>query len=128
MAFQLGSSVAAPGKNICDDAHRGAQRINVGAAGDIFLQDVVLHRASQALEIRALFFCDGDVEREQNRGGGINGHGGGDGFERDAVEERLHVFEGIDGDADFADFAQRESDDRNPCRFGWADRMRQKGL
>ena len=101
--------MAAPGENVGDDAHGGAQRIDVSAARDIFLEDVVLHGAGEALEVRALLFGDGDVEREENRGGGIDGHRGGDSFERDAVEERLHVFEGINGDADFADFSEGES-------------------
>jgi len=52
--------------------------------------------------------CDRDVEGEKNRGGGIDGHRSGNGFERDAVEQRLHVCEGIDGDANFANFAERE--------------------
>ena len=59
-------------------------------------------------EVGALFFGDGDVEAEQNRGGGVDGHRGGDFFERDAVEKSFHVFERIDGDADFADFAESE--------------------
>ena len=68
-----------------------------------------MHGAGEALEVRALLFGDRDVEREEDRGGGIDGHRGGDGFERDAVEERLHVFEGINGYADFADFSEGES-------------------
>ena len=45
------------------------------------------------------------VEREQDAGGGVDGHRGGDGVERDAGKEALHVFDGVDGDADLADFA-----------------------
>jgi len=41
-------------------------------------------------------------------GGGIDGHGGGDFFEGNAVEKSFHVFEGIDGDANFSDFAEGE--------------------
>ncbi len=59
-------------------------------------------------EVSALFFGDGDVEAEKNRGGGVDGHGSGDFFERDAIEKRFHVLEGIDGHADFADFAESE--------------------
>src|ERR1700678_4530488 len=95
----VGEFVAAAGENIGDDAHGGAQRIDVSAAGDIFLEDVILHSAGEALQIRALLFGDGDVEREENRGGGIDGHRGGNSFQRNAVEERLHVFKRIDGDA-----------------------------
>ena len=58
-------------------------------------------------EIGALLSGDGDVERQQDRGGGVDGHRGGDTFERDAVEERAHVVEAADRDADLADLALR---------------------
>src|SRR5207248_7210667 len=38
----------------------------------------------------------------------IYGHGGGDFVERDAVEERLHVFKRINSHAYFADFTESE--------------------
>ena len=44
----------------------------------------------------------------KNRGGGVDGHGGGDAFEGNLIEQRFHVFQGIDGDADLADFAEGE--------------------
>ncbi len=39
------------------------------------------------------------------RGGRVDGHRGGDGVELDVSEEALHVLDGVDGDADLADFA-----------------------
>jgi hypothetical protein len=104
----FGEMVAAPGENVGDDAHGGADGIDVGAASDVFLEDVVLDGAGNFGEVGALFFGDGDVEGEEDGGGGVDGHGGGDFFEGDAVEKSFHVFEGIDGDADFADFAEGE--------------------
>ena len=47
-----------------------------------------------------------DVEREQDGGGGVDGHRGGDGVELYARKEALHVLDGVDGDADLADFAE----------------------
>ena len=61
MVFQLREFGAAPGENVGDNAHRGAHRINVGAAGDIFLEDVVLHGAGKLLKVGTLIFRDGDV-------------------------------------------------------------------
>ena len=104
----LGQIVAAPGEDVGDDAHGGADGVDVRAAGDVFLEDVVLNGAGNFGEVGALFFSDGDVEAEEDGGGGVDGHGGGDFFERDAVEESFHVFEGVDGYADFADFAEGE--------------------
>ena len=99
---------AAPGENVGDDAHRGADRIDVGAARDVFLKDVVLHGAGEFRQGRALPFRDSHIEAEKDGGGGVDGHGSGDFFQRDVVEERFHVFEGIDRHADFADFTERE--------------------
>ena len=54
----------------------------------------------------ALAAGDGDVEGEQNRCRGVDGHGSGNLGEVDAIEKALHVFDGINGDADFAHFAE----------------------
>ncbi len=48
-----------------------------------------------------------DIQREKNRGSRIDGHRGRNVFKRDAVEQRFHVFERIDSDANLADFARR---------------------
>ena len=53
----------------------------------------------------ALLFGHGDVHAEQDGGGGVDRHGGGDLVQRDAVEEDLHVGQRVDGHADLADFA-----------------------
>ena len=58
-------------------------------------------------QIRALLLRDGDVQRQQNRGGGVDRHRGRDALERNAVEQRFHVFERIDRHADLAHFAGR---------------------
>ena len=104
----LGKSFAAPGKNIGDDAHGRTDGIDVCAASDVFLEDIVLSGAGKSGKIGALFFRHGDVEAKKNRSGGVDGHGSGDAFERDVLEERFHVLERIDGNADFANFAESE--------------------
>ncbi len=102
----LGDFGGGPGEHVGDDAHGVGHRIDVGAAGDVLLEDVVLHGAGELLDVGAAAPGGGDVEREQDAGGGVDGHGGGDGVELDAGEEALHVFDGVDGDADLADFAE----------------------
>ena len=67
-----------------------------------------MHGAGNFCDVGALFFGNGDVEAEKDCGGGVDGHGSGDFFEGDAIEKSFHVFERIDGDADFADFAESE--------------------
>ena len=101
----LGDFAGGPGEHVGDDAHGGAAGIDVGAAGDVLLEDVVLDGAARACGGRRPAPGRCDVEREQDGGGGVDGHRGGDGVELDALEEALHVVEGGDGDADVADFA-----------------------
>src|SRR5262249_37120593 len=100
-ARHLGGAVA---EEIGDDAHRRRGGIDVGAAGDVFLEDVVLHRAREPAEVRALLTGDGDVERQQYRGGGVDGHRGGDLVQRNTVEECAHILDAGDGDTYLADF------------------------
>ena len=57
---------------------------------------------------RALLVGDRDVERHQPRRGGVDGHRGVHGAERDAVEQRAHVAEMADRHADLADLAARQ--------------------
>ena len=59
----------------------------------------------------------GDVHGEQDRGGGIDRHARGDLVERDAVEERAHVVEGVDGDADLPHLAAGEEQGVSPAQL-----------
>jgi hypothetical protein len=101
----LGDTLVAVGEEIGDEAERGLGRVDIGAAGHVLLEDVVLHRARQR------FFRDAapprhrDVQPEQDRRRRIDGHRRGDLIEGNGVEERLHVLERIDGNPDPAHFA-----------------------
>ena len=101
----LGQVLAGPGEDVGDDAHGVANGINIGAARNVLLKDVVLDGAGEFADIGAGAAGDGHVERKQNAGRGVDGHRGGNAVERDVGEETLHIFDGVDGDADFADFA-----------------------
>src|SRR5262249_52168487 len=85
--------------------HGGAGRKYVGAARQVFLDYVVLGRALQVAALDALLVGNGDVERQQPRRSGVDGHGGVHGVERDAVEQRPHVAEVTDRNTDLADFS-----------------------
>ena len=52
--------------------------------------------------------ADGDVEREQDGGGRVDRHRRRHAIERDAVEQRGHVFDRVDRDTDAADFTGGE--------------------
>ncbi len=46
--------LARPGEQVGDDPHGRARRIDVGAPGDVFLQDVILHSARELADVGAL--------------------------------------------------------------------------
>jgi hypothetical protein len=98
----------AKGHHVGDDAERRAGRIDVGAAGDVLLEDVVLQRARQWLQRDALAARDRSVQREQDDRGGIDRHRRRHPIERNPAEQRVHVLDGIDGDADAAHLARCE--------------------
>src|SRR5260370_9395210 len=80
----LGKIVAAPRENVRDDAHGGAHGIDVGAASDVFLQDVVLNGAGKFLQAGTLALGNGYVQTDGNCGRSVKGPGGGDIVERGA--------------------------------------------
>ena len=105
----MGSSRSQNAKMSVTIRSDGAGRIDIGAARDVFLQDVVLDRAGEPPQIRALLLRDGDIERQQNDRRRVDGHRRRDACSSgDAVEQRRHVFDRVDRDADAADFARRE--------------------
>ncbi len=102
--FQSGTFSFAQRKQVGDDAHRLVRRVNIGAARDVLLQHVVLHRARELASIDSLPPRNSNVKRQQNRSGRVDGHRRGNLRQIDAVEEALHVFDRVDGYTDFADF------------------------
>ena len=73
-------------------AHRRTRREDVRPARDVLLEDVVLRRAADTLGRDPLTPAHGDVHREQDRRGRVDGHGGRDLVERDALEEPREIF------------------------------------
>jgi hypothetical protein len=83
----------------------GRDRIDILLLRHILLEDVGLDGARQLVEVVAAPFRERDVHGQQDPCGGIDGEGGGDVFEVDAVEQFLHVGQRVDGDALAADLA-----------------------
>jgi len=92
-------------EDIGDEAQRRPRRVDVGAAGDVLLEDVVLHGAGQLVGADALPLAHGDVHGQEHAGGGVDGHGSGHLVQGDLVEQRGHVLHRVDGDAHLAHFA-----------------------
>ena len=104
----LGDVLIRPGKQVGNDAHGLRRREDVRAAGDVFLEHVVLHRAGELADVGALAAGDGDVKRQQDRRRRVDGHRGRNLGQIDAIEEALHVLDRIDGHADLSDFTHGE--------------------
>ena len=102
----------------------GCRRIDVGAAGDVLLEHVVLDRAGQARRVDALLLGDQLVEQQQHRGRGVDGHRGRHLAQRDAAEQHPHVVDRVDRDPDLADLAGGQRRRRSPCPSGSAGRRR----
>ena len=85
--------------------HRRRRRIDVFLLRDVFLEDVVLHRAGNFLPVRTLLFGHHQIHRPEHARGRVDGHRRRDFFQVDAVEENLHVFQRIDRHTALADFA-----------------------
>jgi len=84
-------------ENIGDDAHGRLGRINVGIPHHELFQNVVLNGAGQFFLGNALLFRGHDVPRQNGQHGPVHGHGDGNFVQGDAIEEDLHVFDGVDG-------------------------------
>ena len=93
---------------VLDQPQRRRRREHVSPARKIFLQDVVLHRAGELLTRHALLVGERDIEREQPRRRGVDGHRGVHLAERDALEQRAHIAEMRDRHADLANLAAGE--------------------
>ncbi len=91
-----------------DQLHRGLGRVDVGAARGVLLEQVVLHRAADLAPGHALLLGHDQVEGEQDRRRGVDGHRGRDAVERDAVEQAAHVGDRRDRHADAPDLAARQ--------------------
>ena len=104
-AVELGHALRAVGEDVGDDAHRGPGRVDVGVAHHELLEDVVLDRALQFRELRALLQRGGDVERHDRDDRAVHRHRHRDLAQRDAVEQLLHVQDRVDRHASLADVA-----------------------
>ena len=99
----LGSAI---GEDVRDQPHGGAGWKDVRAAGDVFLEDVVLNGAAQPGGIDTLLLGGGDIHGQQDGRRGIDGHAGRDLVQWYPLEEPLHVLQARDGNPHPADFAR----------------------
>ncbi len=98
----LGRAIA---DDVGDDPHRGRGRVDVGVADRELFQNVVLDR-SRELRVRdALLFSGNDEEGHDRKNRAVHGHADRHLVQGDAVEQKLHVLDGVDRDARHPDVA-----------------------
>jgi hypothetical protein len=78
--------LGSPFEQVDDDLKRRLRRIDPGVLRHVLLEDVVLDCAPEPIDGHALTLRGSDVETEENRGGTVDRHGGGDLIERNSVE------------------------------------------
>ena len=90
------------GDGVGRQAQRRPGREDIGAAGEIFLDDVVLRRALQAGPCSPLFIRHRNIKRQQPGGRRVDRHRGVHLRQRQAVEQGAHVAQMADRHADLA--------------------------
>jgi hypothetical protein len=103
----LRQSFGAVREQVGRQPHRGPGREDVVPARDVLLEDVVLHRAAEAVAGHALRLGDQLVEQQQKRRRRVDRHRRRHLAERDAVQQELHVGERVDRHAGTSDFPGR---------------------
>ena len=91
--------------DVGDDTHGRLGRVDIGVADHELLEDVVLDRAGEVRLCDALLLGGDDVARQHRQHGAVHGHRHAHLVERDAVEEQLHVLDGIDSHTRLSDIA-----------------------
>ena len=94
-------------EDVLDRAQRRRRRVDVRVPDHELLEDVVLDRAGELLRRHAGLLGGDDVHGQRRQHGAVHRHRHGHLAEVDAVEQDLHVLDGVDGHAGEADVARR---------------------
>ena len=92
--------------HVGDDAHRGTWREYIFFLRLVFLENIVLNRASKLRTLDAGVLTHGDVHGHDHRGRAIDGHGGRHRTEVNVSEKVFHVGQRVHGYATVSDFAK----------------------
>mmetsp|Transcript_40575 Transcript_40575/g.96083 ORF Transcript_40575/g.96083 Transcript_40575/m.96083 type:complete len:549 (-) Transcript_40575:32-1678(-) len=98
----LGHAGGAVAHDVRDDPERGPRGVDVRVARHVLLENVVLDGPRQLLARDARLLRGADPEGEDREDSAVHGHRNRHLPEVDAVEEDLHVLDGVDGDAGHA--------------------------
>ena len=94
-------------KRIRHQSHTRLRRIDIGAAGGIFLEDIVLDSTAELGCICAALLCNNLVHEQEHRGRCVDCHRGGDALLIDGIEQNAHVVQRAYRHPYATDFAER---------------------
>ena len=106
--IEPGRRFEAPDDHVRDHAQGRPRRVDIGAARQVFLDQVILGRALNPGDIRALFFGQCRIERQHPGRCRIDGHGRVHLLDGNLVEQQSHVAQMADGHPNLAHLAARE--------------------
>ena len=101
----LGQILGTIFKNVGNQPHGGCRGEDIGAAGCILLEHVILNGPLKLIGRNALPLCRHNIEGKQYSGGRVDGHAGADLIQRDTVKKHFHIRQRIDGHTDLAHFS-----------------------
>lgn len=90
--------------HVGDHLQAGLGRADIGAAAEVFLDQIVLHGALQAAHVSTLFLGHCYIERQQPGRGGVDGHRGVHLVQRDLVKQGAHITQMTDRHPNLAHF------------------------
>ena len=92
-------------EDISDQTHGRFWRENVSTASCILFQNIILNCTHQFSGRYTLFFSYCDIHCQQNRRWSVDCHGCGYFAKVDAVEQDFHIFQGVNRNTYFTNFA-----------------------
>jgi hypothetical protein len=102
---ELGHVLRTVGDDVGNDPHGRLRRVDIGVAGQVFFEDVVLNRPGQLLLLDALLFCSHDITGHDRQDRAVHGHGNAHLVEWDLIEQDFHVLHRVDRHTGLADIA-----------------------
>ena len=106
------------------DPHARLGRVDVGVADHELLEDVVLDGPAELVLAHALLLAGHDEAGQHREHGAVHRHRHRHLLEGDAVEEDLHVLDGVDGHARPCRRRRPRAGGRSRSRGGWRGRRR----
>src|SRR5660398_318515 len=91
--------LAAVGERVCDKTHGRPRREYPSLLRYVLLENVILDGPTDLPVVYSLSLRNHSIERQQDRSGRIDGHGGGHLIQGDVPEYALHVMNRVYGDS-----------------------------